>query len=93
MQNPEQVMSACATRPLGELEKTIARGKQRLMEMGLALGAVRDLRLYRREYRSFDEYCRAKWGCSRQRIYRLIRAAHAGKGHRPVTSKQKTQAN
>ena len=93
MQNPEQVMSVRETHPLGELENTIARGKQRFVEMGLALGAIRDLRLYKREYGSFDEYCRAKWGCGRQRAYRLIKAATAGKGHRPVTSKPKTQMN
>jgi hypothetical protein len=93
MQNPGQLMSVRRTHPLGELEKTIAQGKQRLVELGLALGEIRDLRLYRREYGSFDEYCRAKWGCGRQRAYRLIKAAAAGKGHRPVTSKQKTQVN
>jgi len=86
-------MSVRETHPLAELEKTIARGKQRLMKMGLALGVIRDQRLYRREYGSFEEYCRAKWGCGRQRAYQLIKAAAAGKGHRPVTSKQKTQVN
>lgn len=86
-------MSVRETHPFRELEKTIARGKRRLVKMGLALGVIRDLRLYRREYGSFDEYCRAKWGCSRQRAYRLIQAAAAGKGHRPVTPKQKTQVD
>jgi hypothetical protein len=93
MQNPEQVVSARETHPLAELEKTIARGKQRLLEMGLALGVIRDQRLYRREFGSFDDYCRAKWGCGRQRAYRLIKAAAAGKGHRSVTSEQKTRVN
>jgi hypothetical protein len=93
MQNPKQAMSARETHPLGELERTIARGKQRLVKMGLALGVIRDLRLYRRDYGSFDEYCRAKWGGGRQRVYRLIKAAAAGKGHRPVTSNQKNPGN
>ena len=93
MPKHEQVMSVRERNPLAELEETIARGKKRLVEMGWALGIVRDLRLYKREYSSFDEYCRAKWGCGRQRAYRLIKAAAAGKGHRPVTSKQKTQVN
>jgi hypothetical protein len=85
MQNPEQVVSVRETHPLAELEKTIARGKQRFVEMGLALGAIHDLRLYKREYRSFEEYCRAKLGCSRQHAYRLIKAAVAGKSNTRVT--------
>lgn len=98
MQNPEQVMSARETHPLGELEKTIARGKQRFVEMGLALGAIRDLRLYKREYGSFEEYCRTKWGCGRQRAYRLIKAAMAEKSNTRVTAlnkatEQRTQVN
>ncbi len=93
MPKHEQVMSVRETKPLAEREATIARGKKRLVEMGWALGIVRDLRLYKREYSSFDKYCRAKWGCGRQRAYRLIKAAAAGKGHHVVTSEQKTQVN
>ena len=85
MQKHEQVMSVRETNLLAEREATIERGKKRLVDMGWALGIVRDLRLYKREYRSFDKYCRAKWGCSRQRAYRLIKAAAAGKGHYVVT--------
>ena len=93
MPKHEQVMSVRKTNPLAELEETIARGKKRFVEMGLALGIIRELRLYRREYGSFDEYCRAKWGCGGRRAYRLIRAASAGKGHHVVTSEQKTQVS
>jgi hypothetical protein len=80
-------------KPLAEMEKTIARGKKRLVAIGLALEVIRDLRLYKREYGSFDEYCRAKLGCGRRRAYRLIKAAANGKCHQLVTSEQKTQVN
>ena len=93
MQNPEQVMSVRETHPLVGLEERIAQGKQRLLEMGWAMGIVRQLRLYKPEYRSFDKYCRAKWGCSRQRAYRLIEASAKANGHRSVTSEQKTKVN
>jgi len=93
MRKREQVMSVRETKPFAELEQTIARAKKRLVRMGLALGAIRDLRLYKREYGTFDEYCRAKWGCGRRQAYRLIEAAAAGKRHRVVTSEQKTQVN
>ena len=53
MKNHEQVVSVRETNPLAELEETIARGKKRFVEMGWALGIVRDLRLYRRGIRQF----------------------------------------
>jgi len=70
---------------LAELEKTIARGKKTFVEVGLALAEIRDLRLYRREYSGFEEYCREKWGWSRQHAYRLIEAAPIAKCHHVVT--------
>jgi hypothetical protein len=98
MKNPEQVASVRETYPLAELEATIARGKEWFVGMGLALGAIRDLRLYRPEFGSFDKYCRAKWGCGRQRAYRLIKAAAAGKSNTRVTpfnqaAEERTQVN
>ena len=85
MKKHEQVVSARETHPLAELEKTIARGKQRFAEMGLALGAIHDLRLYKRGYGSFEKYCRAKLGCGRQQAYRLIKAAAVGESNTRVT--------
>ena len=60
---------------LAELEKTIARGKKTFVEVGLALAEIRDLRLYRREYSGFAEYCREKWGWSKPYCTQLITAA------------------
>lgn len=71
---------------LAELEKTIARGKKTFVEVGLALAEIRDLRLYRREYSGFAEYCREKWGWTRQHAYRLIEAAPVAKCHQLVTN-------
>ena len=56
------------------------------MEVGLALAEIRDLRLYRREYSGFEEYCRKKWGWSKQHAYRLIEAAPVAKSNLQVTS-------
>ena len=60
---------------LAVLEKTIARGKKTFVEVGLALAEIRDLRLYRREYSGFEEYCREKWGWSKPYCTQLITAA------------------
>ncbi len=85
MKNNEQVMSGGERNPLAELEQVIARGKMRFLEMGLALGIVRDLRLYKREYGSFEQYCQQKLGCTRQHGYRLIRAAAGGTSNLQVS--------
>lgn len=86
MKNHEQVMSIRESQRLAELERTIARGKKTFVEVGLALAEIRDLRLYKREYGGFEEYCREKWGWTRQHAYRLIEAAPIGKCNLQVTS-------
>ena len=45
--------------------ETIAKGQQTFVEVGIALADVRDNRLYRAEFATFEEYCREKWGWNR----------------------------
>ncbi len=75
MMNHEMVTLMRDDERLTELEKTIARGKKTFVEVGLALAEIRDLRLYRREYGGFEEYCRRKWGWSKPYCTQLITAA------------------
>lgn len=56
-------------------EKTISRGLHTFIEVGEALQQIRDKRLYRTEFESFEGYCRLKWGMGRQYAYRLIGGA------------------
>ena len=72
-------MSIRESARLEELEKTISRGKKTFVEVGMALAEIRDLRLYKREYGGFEEYCREKWGWKRAHAYRLIDAAEVVK--------------
>lgn len=44
-------------------------------EVGNALLQIRDSRLYREQYKTFEEYCREKWNLSRPRAYQLIESA------------------
>lgn len=60
---------------LAELEKVIARGRKTFVEVGLALTEIRDMRLYKREYSGFEEYCRKRWGWSKPYCTQLIIAA------------------
>ena len=57
----------------------IAKGKQTFVEVGLALAEIRDLRLYKREYSSFSEYCREKWGWNKSYAYYMIDSAEVVK--------------
>jgi hypothetical protein len=36
---------------------------------------IRDTRLYRADFDTFEEYCKEKWGWTRIRAYQLIEAA------------------
>ena len=91
MKNHEMVTLLRDDQRLAELEKTIARGKKTFVEVGLALAEIRDLRLYRREYSGFEEYCREKWGWKRAHAYRLIDAAEIVKLS-PIGDKIKTES-
>ena len=58
-----------------QLEATIERGMQTFVEVGLALMEIRDGRLYRAEFGTFEEYCQERWGWTRMRASQLIAAA------------------
>jgi hypothetical protein len=60
---------------LAQLEAVIERGLQTFEEVGAALLAIRDQRLYRAEYGTFEEYCRERWNIHRSRAYQLMDAA------------------
>ena len=79
MKNHEMVTLLRDDQRLAELEKTIARGKKTFVEVGLALAEIRDLRLYRREYSGFAEYCREKWGWNKSYAYYMIDSAEVVK--------------
>lgn len=63
------------TNRLTELETVIERGLQTFVDVGTALLEIRDSRLYRNDYSTFEEYCRDRWGWERRHAYRLIDAA------------------
>lgn len=60
---------------LVELEKVIKRGLSNFIEVGEALAEVRDSKLYRIEHDTFENYCRKKWGMTRQNASLLIGAS------------------
>jgi len=61
----------------GELrtaEATIERGELTFIEVGNALLAIRDGRLYRETHRTFEAYCRERWHFDAARARQLIAA-------------------
>ena len=60
---------------LAELEQTIERGLQTFVEVGAALAEIRDSWLYRATHRTFEDYCRDRWGFVASRARQLIAAA------------------
>lgn len=79
---------------LAECEETIERGMGAFVEVGLALAEVRDARLYRAEFDTFEAYCRERWGMSRSYAHRQIDAAEVvgmlpiGNGDGPANEAQ-----
>lgn len=53
----------------------IERGLNTFTEVGNALLAIRDQRLYRAGHGTFEDYCQQRWGFSRIRAHQLIEAA------------------
>lgn len=62
---------------LKHLESVIERGQQTFIEVGLALAEIRDSKLYRQDFATFEDYCKERWGWSASRSRRLITSAEA----------------
>jgi hypothetical protein len=56
-------------------EAQIERGLQTFYDVGTALLAIRDQRLYRATFATFEAYCRERWGMAASRARQLISAA------------------
>lgn len=74
-----EAISLTESQRLIKLEKIIKAGEQTFIEIGNALLEIRDSRLYRADFSTFDEYCEEKWGWGSRRGYQLIIAAETVK--------------
>ncbi len=57
------------------LEERVRSGIDTFHDVGRALAEISYRRFYRATHRTFEEYCREKWGFHRSLAYRLIAAA------------------
>lgn len=62
---------------LAHCEEAIEQGLDQFFRVGQALWDIRDGRLYRASYETFEGYCAERWDFSRQWAYQLITAAKA----------------
>ncbi len=69
-------MLAALPNTLASLEAVIEKGLTTFMEVGAALREIRDQRLYKSEYKSFEQYCRERWGWSRRHANYQIAAVN-----------------
>ena len=60
---------------LNQLEATIKKGSKAFIEVGLALAEIRDSKLYRVHFSTFDAYCQEKWGFKKVYASYLITSA------------------
>lgn len=80
---PENELEVMEERPLSKrelhrlegLEAVIAVNFKGFVAVGKALAEIREERLYREKFKTFEEYCRNLWDVSHQRADQLIAAA------------------
>lgn len=71
---------------LAELESTIDAGLRTFVDVGNALLEIRDSRLYRQTFGTFEDYCRERWGFNSSRARQLIGAAETVRNLESVTT-------
>jgi hypothetical protein len=64
---------------LQTLERTIEKGLPAFTAVGKALLQIREEKLYRLQYKSFEEYCRDRWALEHSHAYELMRSAEVSK--------------
>lgn len=78
-------LTAPESKRLVECEGVIEQGQQTFMEVGQALSEIRDGKLYRAKYKTFEQYTEAKWGWGAHRARQIINAVAVQKSVTKVT--------
>lgn len=67
-------LTAADRSQLSECEAVIAEGLDTFYKVGIALSTIRDKRLYRKDYSTFQDYCKERWSMSKTHANRLVQA-------------------
>jgi hypothetical protein len=77
-------LTTAEERDLQRFESTIAANLAAFFQVGYALMEVNQRKLYRGEFKTFEEYCRKRWEMHKAYAYRLISAAEVCKNLSPI---------
>jgi hypothetical protein len=77
-------LSSSEAQTLAHYEAIIAQGLKVFVEVGQALLAIREQKLYREAFGTFEDYLRQRWDLSRSYAHRLIDAAEVTERLLPV---------
>ena len=69
-----EILNIDESHELERCEVVIKQGLQTFIEVGQAIMTIREKRLYRIGFKTFEDYCTHKWGMVQQSATRLIRA-------------------
>jgi hypothetical protein len=69
---------------LERCEVVIKQGLNTFIEVGEALFLIRDKRLYRKEFKTFEDYCQQKWALSKPYVNRIIAASQTFTNLAPI---------
>jgi hypothetical protein len=69
------VLAADDRRDLESFEAVVGRGLATFVEVGTALMAIRDRRLYRETHGSFEDYCRQRWDMGKSYSRMVMKSA------------------
>lgn len=81
------VLNVVERRSLEKLEEVIESGVASFLATGSAMKEIRDQRLYREGYKTFESYLKAKWGFDRSYAHRLIDASDVKRDLLPIGNK------
>jgi uncharacterized protein YdaU (DUF1376 family) len=76
-------LSAAESKKLEKHEGVIEKNLKSFFDVGVALAAINEGRLYRETHATFEAYCGERWDFGRQYAYRLIDAASVVKNLSP----------
>jgi hypothetical protein len=68
----EKELTLTERNDLQYLEQIVEKGLSSFIEVGEALWKIREEKLYRAEFKTFENYCKVRWGISRIHAHRLI---------------------
>jgi len=70
-----EILNIEESHELERCEVVIKQGLKTFIEVGEALFIIRDKRLYRNEFNTFEDYCQQKWSMPRRHVNRMIAAS------------------